>query len=144
MGLDTSHDCWHGPYSAFMRWRTMLAAEIGLPLPLMRGFCSSFKAMPDDAIKLRDYPPIEWPSAASEPLVMLLNHSDCDGEIAWEVCEAIAGRLDEIVETVIKRDGLLAVVGSARADYDGFVAACERFAAGCRKAHAAKENVRFS
>lgn len=21
MGLDTSHDCWHGAYSAFTRWR---------------------------------------------------------------------------------------------------------------------------
>ena len=26
MGLDTTHDCWHGPYSMFMRWRTAIAA----------------------------------------------------------------------------------------------------------------------
>src|SRR5437016_2133419 len=34
MGLDTTHDCWHGAYSAFMRWRTKLAEVAGLP-PLM-------------------------------------------------------------------------------------------------------------
>ena len=27
MGLDTSHDCWHGPYSAFMRWPVDLSAD---------------------------------------------------------------------------------------------------------------------
>ena len=25
MGLDCSHGCWHGAYSAFMRWRAKLA-----------------------------------------------------------------------------------------------------------------------
>lgn len=25
MGLDTSHDCWRGAYSAFNRWRRALA-----------------------------------------------------------------------------------------------------------------------
>lgn len=39
MGLDTSHDCWHGSYSSFHRWRCMIAQEAGLPpLGLMEGF----------------------------------------------------------------------------------------------------------
>lgn len=39
MGLDTSHDCWHGAYSAFHRWRQKLAEVAGLPpLDLMEGF----------------------------------------------------------------------------------------------------------
>jgi hypothetical protein len=29
MGLDTSHDCWHGAYSAFMRWRSELCRAAG-------------------------------------------------------------------------------------------------------------------
>ncbi len=33
MGLDTSHDCWHGPYSQFMRWRTWLAFLELLAIP---------------------------------------------------------------------------------------------------------------
>lgn len=38
MGLDTSHDCWHGAYSAFNRWREGIAKAAGIPLPLMEGF----------------------------------------------------------------------------------------------------------
>lgn len=42
MGLDTSHDCFHGPYSQFMRWRLFLAKQIGIPLGMMRGFNSRY------------------------------------------------------------------------------------------------------
>ena len=38
MGLDTSHGCWHGAYSAFTRWRTVLAQAAGIPLWLMEGY----------------------------------------------------------------------------------------------------------
>lgn len=38
MGLDTSHDCWHGAYSAFNRWREAVAKAAGIPLQLMEGF----------------------------------------------------------------------------------------------------------
>lgn len=32
MGLDTTHDCWHGAYSAFHRFRHGIARAIGLDL----------------------------------------------------------------------------------------------------------------
>lgn len=35
MGLNVSHGCWEGPYSAFMRFRMALAKEAGIPLELM-------------------------------------------------------------------------------------------------------------
>jgi len=39
MGLDISHGCWHGAYSAFMRWREKISQVAGLPpLALMEGF----------------------------------------------------------------------------------------------------------
>ncbi len=38
MGLDVSHDCWHGAYSAFMRWRQEIARAAGIPLTLMENF----------------------------------------------------------------------------------------------------------
>jgi hypothetical protein len=42
MGLDTTHNCWHGAYSAFMRWRQEIAKAAGLPpLDLMEGFFTS-------------------------------------------------------------------------------------------------------
>ena len=81
MGLDTSHDCWHGAYSAFHRYRTMLAKCIGMHLDDMTGFGGL----------------TPWPDATKEPLVYLLNHSDCDGEIASEHCAAIADRLETLI-----------------------------------------------
>ncbi len=45
MGLDTSHGCWHGAYSAFNRWRIEIAKAAGLPpLDLMEGFWGSPRA----------------------------------------------------------------------------------------------------
>lgn len=88
MGLDTSHGCWHGPYSAFMRWRTQIASCIGLTLDGMVGFGGT----------------TEWPDAEKEPLVHLLNHSDCDGEIESKHCAAIADRLSEILPLMPKGD----------------------------------------
>lgn len=37
MGLDTTHGCWHGAYSAFHRWRVEVAKAAGIPLELMEG-----------------------------------------------------------------------------------------------------------
>ena len=114
MGLDTTHDCWHGPYSMFSAWRTELAAAIGLSLNQMDGFGGDR----------------EWPD--DEPLVLLLEHSDCDGEIAADKTELIADRLAEIIYKVKSRAG----VGD-------FVATCQQFERGPREAHNAGEPVGF-
>ena len=151
MGLDTTHGCWHGPYGAFMRWRSWVAGRIGLPLELMQNFCAGFEAAPveqgDDKaydLRRRRYAPIQWPSHEHEPLVLLLNHSDCDGSIRWQDAEAIVDRLDEIVKDAVK-DGVTAGLGCGpeRADYDGYIPAAERFAAGLREAAKLQQDVEF-
>ena len=39
MGLDTSHDAWHGSYSTFNEWRNLIARAAGFPpLKEMVGF----------------------------------------------------------------------------------------------------------
>lgn len=52
MGIDTSHDCWHGAYSAFMRWRQEIARAAGIPLMIMEGFYDA----PDGALIRRTQP----------------------------------------------------------------------------------------
>lgn len=112
MGLDISHDTWHGAYSAFMRWRIKIAEVGGLPpLELMEGF---YDALPPNS---RSHPtlysgpgeysnglkylderlPIKWECLKPSPLYELLNHSDCDGEIAWENCGQIADELEKLL-----------------------------------------------
>ena len=40
MGLDTTHDCWHGPYSSFMQFRRVIAKAVGITFGPHGGFAS--------------------------------------------------------------------------------------------------------
>ena len=169
MGLDTSHDCWHGPYSQFHRWRHWLAGKIGLPLGLMQGFVSqvpdaeTMKVLErrltygcgepmDEIAAVRDTceaatqgVPISW-WAIADPLRILLSHSDCDGRIRWWDCKAIAIRLAQVYRTTTTRDDPEwrgCRIPYHRGCYDGFRAATLRFAAGCLRAYRAREDVIF-
>lgn len=111
MGLDCSHDAWHGAYSAFMRWRMEIARAAGLPpLMLMEGFFNpeapysavfldhNASDLSKDSLKrLHEYLPIKWECLKPSPLHELLFHSDCDGEIATEYCAAIADELEKLL-----------------------------------------------
>lgn len=125
MGLDTSHDCWHGAYSAFGRWREKLAEVAGLPpLWMMEHFKSpgdepfmsygdnltlqniaatirrvtpQLSDDADDLDRIRRWPPIPWASLEPRPLLVLLTHSDCDGEIAASDCAPLADDLASLI-----------------------------------------------
>ena len=128
MGLDTTHDCWHGPYSSFMRWRCEIARAAGFPpLQLMDGYYTWTQLSHTDidaAIGLSfsppiagDFPqwardllrgaasgniPIPWAGLKPSPLQDLLNHSDCDGELPSDRCQAIADALTEVLPNVVE------------------------------------------
>jgi hypothetical protein len=115
MGLDTTHDAWHGAYSAFMRWRTEIAKAAGMPpLELMEGFFQPMKGSQgiatfylgrgaDDELarssieRLEQRLPIKWECLKPSPLHELLFHSDCDGEIPTESCGPIADELEKLL-----------------------------------------------
>lgn len=110
MGLDTSHDCWHGPYSAFMRWRQEICRVAGLPpLDLMEGFytpgdcndpiVSARRGLNDEKAyaNLQAQLPIRWDCLKPSPLHKLLNHSDCDGQIDAKDCGPLADALEAII-----------------------------------------------
>ena len=87
-----------------------------------------------------DFDPIRWDCLKPDPLHELLHHSDCEGEIEWEKCEALAERLEAIAAEA--RDDVEAGK-PARGTYDGMVPATRRFAAGLRAAFTAQEDVDF-
>jgi hypothetical protein len=119
MGLDTSHDAWHGAYSAFMRWREMIAEIAGMPpLRMMEGFWEKGKAPYDPATmifsntreketveRFCDGLPIKWESLKADPLHVLLYHSDCEGQIAPKDCAKIADRLEQLLPRFPQGDG---------------------------------------
>jgi hypothetical protein len=81
MGLDFSHCEASWAYSGFMRFRVKLAKEIGIDLIKMQGFTDNG---------------LSW-AKIKDPIVPLLYHSDCDGELTVEECKAVAPRLRELV-----------------------------------------------
>jgi hypothetical protein len=78
---------------------------------------------------------IPWDAYKSNPLWVLLRHSDCDGEIAPEHCGHIADKLEE----------LLPCLPSApdRGHIGDWRETTERFIAGLRAAAAANEPLYF-
>lgn len=119
MGLDTSHDCWHGAYSLFNRWRTKICEVSGYgDLKDYHGFGGD-KAWPED-----------------DPLTILLYHSDCDGNIKHEDCEAIATRLESLLPA-------LEVAGDGGGHIGDYTEKTKQFIAGLRLAAKEKEDVDF-
>lgn len=118
MGLDISHDAWHGPYSSFMEFRIRIAAAIGESLSDFKGFGGN---RPFTEIKRG----VWW----------LLEHSDCDGHITPECCKLIADDLKQILPALSDTDcPMPSFTTRARA---------ERFMKGCLAAHKANENLEF-
>ena len=153
MGLDISHDTWHGAYSAFHRWRVEIASAAGLPpLELMEGFYSEssynhpfslldIKYPNGDELemssirRIRERLPIKWESLKPNPLHELLYHSDCDGHINWSKCGKIADELEKILPKLpVAPDG--GHIGDWKVKTETFIE-------GLRLAHKNKEKLLF-
>jgi hypothetical protein len=74
-------------YHTFHVFRMRVAAHLGIDLEAMDGF---------DGTQ-------EWTSVDDEPLVHLLRHSDCDGELDRTECAAIATRLRAVTEATFPK-----------------------------------------
>lgn len=141
MGLDTTHDCWHGSYRAFSRWRDKLAEVAGYTFHENEG-----RLMVDidwggvESLIGRDLLG-KWPAVpvrhdgTPDPLIILLAHSDCEGEIQVEFLGAIADRLEELLPLVAGQDG-----GGHVGDYG---TKTRTFIDGLRRAEAVGEPVEF-
>ncbi len=83
MGLDTTHNCWHGPYSSFNRFRFSLAKQIGIDLNEYDGYDKGGTKILTDI---------------KHDLMPLFNHSDCDGELSVEESTQISKGLTQVLE----------------------------------------------
>lgn len=132
MGLDTTHDCWHGPYSQFMRWREFLNWCV-MQDRKADPVCEAVVRMGITGEALVKAWDLGLYTDQSEPINVLMNHSDCDGSIAASVCGPLADALEGLIERYMP----------ARGTYDEMRPATERFIAGLRRAAAAGEDVEF-
>ncbi len=152
MGLDTSHDAWHGAYSSFNTWRTKIAEIAGFPpLELMQGFYSDNGEYPSIWVlidykyplgneidmasirRLRERLPIKWDLFEKHPLIELLTHSDCEGHINYGACGKIATELERLLQS-LEEDEITKFPYKERT---------KQFIEGCKLAHKNKEKLEF-
>lgn len=141
MGLDTSHDCWHGAYSAFSRWRQQVARAAGYMVEKVTwqdiGYPVDTVMLEWHRYEAKNFMG-EWDELPSDPLLLLIVHSDCDGEIKAEHTALLANRLEQILPDIED-----APDGGHIGYRGGYKACTERFIKGLREAHAAGEAVDF-
>jgi hypothetical protein len=139
MGLDTTHEAWHGAYSAFTRWRNQVATAAGYEVAKI-GDPNDYGYRPETA--LIDWGHItqahvagEWDATPADPLLVLIVHSDCDGVIHPAQAGPLADRLEELLPLLPEGDG-----GGHIGDWQGKT---RRFIDGLRLAVASGEDLEF-
>lgn len=107
MGLDTSHDCWHGAYSAFSRWRNKIAEVAGYDVARVQ-----YEDHIWHELALIDWGHMtpanlqgEWGETPADPLLVLIAHSDCDGVIHPVQAGPLAERLQELLPLLPDEEG---------------------------------------
>jgi len=118
MGLDTSHNCWHGPYSSFGRFRRCLGEQIGINLDEYLGYNQN-------GTKYLD--------SIEHDIKPLLNHSDCDGSLTVKESRQIAKGLTQILKNFNEE---------LPSDYN-FKEKIIQFRDGCLDAVSKKQKVKF-
>lgn len=93
MGLDTTHGCWHGPYSYFNEWRAAVAEAAGIED--LHGY---WELRPPENIEQLHGMWFHMPEGG--PLAILFNHSDCEGYILSHHCKDLAEAMLEILPKV--------------------------------------------
>lgn len=149
MGLDTSHDCWHGAYSAFTRWRHHIAEAAGYYVrPVYwdgrkedgqpRGMCWDSIMLEWHRYGSEKELHGDWAETPHDPLIVLFAHSDCDGVIRPAQAVPLADALEALLPKIedAPDSGHIGARG-------GYIEVTKKFIAGLRKAAAAGEDVDF-
>lgn len=93
MGLDTTHNAWHGPYSSFNEFRrAILKAYNGEDLFEYEGYESRCKR--DNGY---ESPGKALINIDDDGILLLMDHSDCEGNIRWVDCKLVADSIERII-----------------------------------------------
>ncbi len=140
VGLDCSHDAFHGAYSAFNRLRQEVCKAAGGRFPYFSDADTAYlrEVLTAEPIESgRWYVPDEVTREAWPGLYLFLEHSDCDGVISSQNCKVVAEDLTKLLPLVsTEGHGHLARKNGARD-------VLQQFIEGCLKAHAANQELVF-
>lgn len=103
MGLSTTHNCWQDSYSSFNEWRNVIAERAGYKLEENTyWYEGSLITLVEPRLNRQRLPKGaeygEWIKTPSDPLVVLLAHSDCEGVIYPEQATPLANRLEQLID----------------------------------------------
>ena len=107
MGLDISHDIWHGAYGAFHRWRNAVWVAAGNELKTVETRWGGEHEIPDldwDSVQSHELYG-HWERQVDDPLMWLMAHHDSDGILYPHQAEEIAMRLEEILPNLPEGEG---------------------------------------
>ena len=116
MGLDTTHNCFHGSYTRFYEWRNALCVAAGIEYA-----CGGRDR---SAAELNG----DWAKLPDDIIYVLIDHSDYDGHILAQHCAPLADRLEGLMPKLLRPDQESA----------------KRFVKGLRAAHAKGVGVLFA
>ena len=140
MGLDTTHDAFHGAYSAFNRFRQLICFVSGGSFPPHYQYNEDFTFKPevngllprrDDLEENMIYFGKDLDEESG--LFEFLKHSDCDGEISPEMCVKVADDLEALLPKIEALSDTSVGHILARG---GYVEVTRKFIKGCREAAA--------
>ncbi len=135
MGLDCSHDAFHGAYSSFNRFRQAVAKATG----------GSFPPHAVDEIDGEKLDPEYWYwgddyKVGTHPgLNAFLAHSDCDGKIGPFICAKLAKELEALLPEIDKQG----MGGGHIESAGGYGSVTRRFISGCMLAAENNEPLEF-
>jgi hypothetical protein len=140
MGLDTTHDAFHGAYSAFQRFRQMVARAMGGSYPphdnpnLTPGMWYWWAGADEDD-------PGTYRQETHPGLYAFFMSDDCGGvSFDPETCRRIADELEALLPEIERLDD----GGSGHiADQGGYAAVTRQYVAGCRRAADAGEPLEY-
>lgn len=141
MGLDTTHDAWHGAYSSFSRWRDKLCEIAGYELYDRTGYPGGKMTLIDWGLWKEEnfYDPPYIPcrlDGTPDPLLLLICHSDCEGKIRSEFLDPLAKRLEELLPELEKQPDDGGHIGN-------WSSKTRQFILGCRAAASKGEDLEF-
>jgi hypothetical protein len=132
MGLDVSHDCWHGGYGSFNMWRDSLAKYAKFNFELYDTENGKVKAPAIDWKTItQDNLEGIWKEMPSDPLWIIIAHYDCDGIISKEHTKPLYERLEQILKDIPPSDEYM-------------VKKTTTFIEGLKDAHLNNEDVTFA
>ncbi len=136
MGLDTTHDCWHGGYISFTNWRNKIGEAAGYEIGVGPNGIPGV-LMPEgwwEALNEDNYLG-QWDKQPDDVLLILIAHSDCDGVIVHRDTKPLMDRLTELLPKIPDE--------TAGGHIGNWREKTQTFIDGLLRAHVAGEGVRF-